>query len=353
MTEEKETQVEETKNELVEKSQETKTNSEEVPDVKAPKKKTIKKKVAKKKEKSTKEPSKKENKKDMTDFVKNLEGLALHELKSKLDELNKNKEEWFKRKEDLKQEIANMIEEAKKIRINKDDFTKKVDELKKKRNKFNKDVQEMVTKIKDLNKQKQDKFFKLGMDKTNFGALKSKLEKLELDLETQAVSFDKEKKFMKEINSIKKKLSSMSEVNLVIEGIDDISKKINDAKSKGDEFHNKIKDYIRDHKSDYKHFTKLSKEINKLKKVQEDAFEKFIDFKQEFVEANKVLKEKFGDIHEKKRKDRRKREEKQKAKKDKVDKQISDRVEEVEEKLKKKKVLLTNEDLIAFQAKKE
>lgn len=289
--------------------------------------------------------------KDLKKLAEEFGKMDVSGLKAKLDELNKSKEEWFSKKEELKQKIAEMISEAKSLRSNKEDFTNKVEELKKGRDQFNAEVQDLVKKIKDLNKQKQDKFAKLG-ERASPDMIKRQIEKLESDLETQAVSFDKEKKIMKQINSLKKKLSSSEEASTMLSESDDVSKKINEAKAKADEFHQKLKDYVKDHKADFKKFTRLSRDINKMKKVQEEAFAKFIDFKQEFVEANRILKDKLGDVKEKKKEQKKKKEEKIKARQDMEEEMINEKAKEVDEKLKRKKVL-TTEDLIAFQARSD
>ena len=42
------------------------------------------------------------------------------ELRKKLDDVNNEKEKWFKKKEELKKEIAGSIKEAKKLREEKE-----------------------------------------------------------------------------------------------------------------------------------------------------------------------------------------------------------------------------------------
>ena len=50
-------------------------------------------------------------------------------------------------------------------------------------------------------------------------------------------------------------------------------------------------------KDSYEDFIKLSKDIGKLKKTQEDAFNNFIKFKQEYAESSKLLKEKLEKLN--------------------------------------------------------
>lgn len=266
------------------------------------------------------------------------------ELKSKLNDIGQKKEEWFKKKEDLKQEIAKLISNIKEARSNKETVDSKIKELKDNRDKFNKEVQELVAKIKALGPQKSSE---IG-DRPDF--IKSQIDKLETALETQAFDFEKEKKVMKQINALRKKYDAAKESFSAKDSMKDLSRSIEDAKKKADEFHNQLKDYLKEHKEGQ--FGRLSKEINQIKKIQEEAFANFIKFKQEFAVINKALKEKLElskSEHEKKEVVRTER---HKEKKDIETQQIRDKAKEVKEKFKQKKIL-TTEDLIALQAEPE
>ncbi|MEA3378124.1 MAG: hypothetical protein U9Q69_00640 [Nanoarchaeota archaeon] len=290
--------------------------------------------------------------KKQKELQEKLKCLNFKDLKIKLNELNKLKEEWFKKKEDFKKDIAKLIENAKDLRDNRTKFNKKINNLTKQRNKFNTNVHTLIKEIKELYKKRDGLLTKLGIKNVNLKLFQKQIDDLELRLETQAVSFDKEKKIMKEINSLKKKMASMAEVDEIQKQTTKISEEINTAKIKGDEFHNKIKELMKNQKLGFKEFAKVSKEINQLKKIQEDAFDKFINFKQEFIEANKILKERLKAIQKQQINIKKKREVRHEAKQKRTEETLKRKVEEVESKLKKKKIL-TNEDLIAFQAKRE
>ena len=150
---------------------------------------------------------------------------------------------------------------------------------------------------------------------------------------------------MKEIKVLQKQFNEVKETQEVGGEAKDLSKKIDIAKEKAEEFHDKITKIASKNKDVYKEFTKLSKEINKVKKEQEDAFEKFITFKQEFSETNRILKDKFDYVQKKRKATRRKRDNQKKAA---DEKKLEEKKEKVEEKIKLKGEL-TTEDLIAFQ----
>ena len=151
---------------------------------------------------------------------------------------------------------------------------------------------------------------------------------------------------MGEIKKLKRSYEESSEVRKISEKAQELEKKIREAKKKADEFHRQIQGITKDTK--YEVFIELSRKINALKKEQEAAFQKFIDLKNEFANLNTELKKKIEEFEALKlifSKDREAqkihREEKQKS-------ALMDKIKAVEEKLKSKKKL-TTEDLIALQ----
>jgi uncharacterized coiled-coil DUF342 family protein len=88
----------------------------------------------------------------------------------------------------------------------------------------------------------------------------------------------------------------------------------------------------------------LTKKINNLKKEQEDAFKNFIESKEKFSKVNEQLKDKLKQakdlgaaLYQKNKKD--------------TERMLDEKSKEVEEKLKSKKKL-TTEDLMILQASK-
>lgn len=273
------------------------------------------------------------------------------ELKAKLDELNVKKEEWFKKKEELKAQIADMISKIKGAKSKNDESSKSIAEFKEKRDKFNSEVKQLIAKIKDLKKKKDDMLAKAKF-KGDPLELKSQIDRMEHSLETQAFSFDKEKKIMKQINALKKQYDSFSGMRGLFEEIDDVSRKITEAKRQSDEFHARVRGYAADNKENFGDFIKFSKDITSLKKVQAEAFDNFIKFKKEFIEANRQLQEKLEILNKDRDNENRERKKKAKEKRDEIEVQLKHKVDEVKDKLKKRKKL-TTEDIIAYQGQIE
>lgn len=268
----------------------------------------------------------------------------INSLKSELDKINEEKEMWFKKKEDLKKDINDKIRNIKELKIKKDKESVEINELKKQRNKHNDAVKELVKKLKKLKKEKDKVFdkFNIKMDPSNILEKINVLEK-EVEIET---SFAKEQKLMEQIRRLRRSYDEGSQVTHLVDNIRVLEREIQESKKKADDFHFKIQDLTKG--PGYNEFLNLSQEINNLKKEQEDAFNKFIEFKNKFNQSNNVLKELLKDVKEVKS-EIEKDKELYKLEKEEKSKVIMKRKEEdVEKKLKEKKKL-TTEDLIALQ----
>ena len=261
------------------------------------------------------------------------------ELKKTLNTLNVEKEEWFTKKESLKKDVANLISQIKKIKFSKDKDNKETQKLKAIREKHNNEVKKLIAKFKKLNEEK----LKIMKDKKitfDPAQLVKRIDELDYSVETEALSFDKEKKIMTQIRQLKKQLEEASEVQGLFKELKVVSNQIKETKDKAEEAHKKLQEIKKDQNT-YEEFMKLTKQINELKKKQEDAFSKFIDSKNKFSGINKQLKEKLKDAKDINLKETIKVENKQA-------KVLEQKTKEVEEKLKKKKKL-TTEDLLVFQ----
>jgi uncharacterized coiled-coil DUF342 family protein len=290
---------------------------------------------------------------DKKQILKKLKGLKkeIKDLKESLNQINEQKETWFKKKEDLKKQISKLIKKIKEIKKKKDGSAELIQNLKKQRDEFNKEVKKLISEIKSIN-EKKGKILKEKKIKFNPEELNEQIEKLETKVETEALSFENEKKLMRRIKQLKKSLSESSGVENIFKLSKEISGKIDMSKEKAQEFHSKLQEEFKKSKVSYEDFMEISKQISKLKIEQEKAFKKFIDFKNKFLEVNEELKNKLvkaGKIQEK----INAIDSNLKRKREKEKKQIFEKkTKEIEEKLKNKKKL-TTEDLLIYRGSEE
>lgn len=272
----------------------------------------------------------------------------LSQLKSQIAEVAKQKEFWFRKKEDLKKEINDLIKKIKEIKTENDKSNIEVHEFKKNRDKYNAEVHELIGKIKKVNEEKEKELKKTKIT-ADPSKIKAQINALEKRVETET-NFSKEKKLMEQIKRLKKSYAEFSSIMKINDEAKKISNEIKESRKKANEFHKQIQSVTKD--TNYQGFMEMSKKITEVKKTQEDAFNKFIEFKNKYLELNKAFKAK---LEEAKPFQEQIEKEQQNTKQQYVEKQakiLKQKTEQVEEKIKKKKKL-TTEDILAFQGGKE
>ncbi|MBU0929742.1 MAG: hypothetical protein KJ623_01580 [Nanoarchaeota archaeon] len=265
-------------------------------------------------------------------------------LKKQLNHYNEKKEFWFKKKEDLKQDIKNLIQQVKEIKLKTDSSNISVQDMKKERDKYNDHVSHLIEEITELNKKKKEIFEKYKIKEDPYKVQKN-IEAIEKKLETET-SFENEKKLMKRLNALKS-IYKESKIKELIERIDKLNKELKDSKKKSQEFHMKVLSTASD-KNGYASFIDLSRKINNLRTEQEQAFNNFIDNKKKFIEFNNLLKDKLKASSLERASIQKSRHVSEERTRERIKQILREKTQNVIEKFRKKKKL-TTEDLIVLQ----
>ncbi len=286
--------------------------------------------------------------KELNDSLQTL-NKDLATLRDRLNQVGKEREEWFERKENLKRRVANLISKTKEVRELRDKSAKEMIELTSKRDEANVKVTELIKKYNELYYERK-KTFKEHNIKYTPEKLKSNMEYYETMIETEALSFKKEKKLMEYIKQLKKMYDQTKVATNILIEMDKISKEINEHKNKSKECHAKIYDCYYKNKQSKKDFKTLSYKITTFNGLQEEAFNTFIRLKEHYAEINKNLKDKLNENARIAKLLFQSKKQVQQKKSDNNKKIIEDKMKKAEEKLRSRKKL-TNEDLLAFQGK--
>ncbi len=268
-------------------------------------------------------------------------------LRSNLNNANLTKREKLREIQKIKADIREILNKVNEFKNKKSSFTKELEELKKERDTHNKHVQENISSLKNLNNEKKEieKKFKLNYNPL---AIKEKIDFLETKIQTDIMSFDKEKKLMAEIKRLKADFKNSGAVFAIKEQEEKISKDIKEEREKANSFHSQIKKILNSNKDENKEFKELFRQLDKLRKQQEEKQKELDevnkssgtitdDLNIKLTEIGKINPSMIGDNkkEERKRRDERLLEEKSRL---------------VEEKI-KNKGKLTTEDLIIMQGK--
>lgn len=270
-------------------------------------------------------------------------------LKSELQKIVQEKENWYKEKEEYKKQIIDLVNELKAVKNSKDSFNIVYNELRTNRDKLNNKVKDLIREIKKLRRDRKDLVKKLGIT-LDPEKIKEKIKFLEDKIQTEVLPFKKEETLMGEIRSLKKSLGESSAVVALDQKIESTSKMIEENKRKSQEYHMKLKELFKSHRKSggYKDFISLSKQIEFLRTGQNMAYKMFGEFRMRFLALNKLLRHKLfeeGRIHNR-IEDNRKRAAERKERETEI--LLEKKLKEVEEKLRTKKKL-TTEDLIGLR----
>ena len=268
-------------------------------------------------------------------------------LKVNLNQIDEQKESAFQEKEKITQDISKLIKGVKTAKQKRNALTKEVKTLKQKRDELNKQVVSKISEIKSLDKERKEIAQKYNI-KEDPSHIKEKIEQLEEKIETNVMSFDKEKKLMKIIKDLKKKYNEANVISNVWEKLNALSKEVSALKKESQNVHEIIQTKAKESQANHEEMLKLSKDIDELKVKEEAAYKNFFEQKQKFNEVNTALKEKLLELNKLSEKLSELKVKSQQERKKRQDDLLKDMETLVEDKIKAGKKL-TTEDLLVLQ----
>ncbi len=273
--------------------------------------------------------------------------LEVSKLRALLNELDNEKESWFRKKAECSKKIRESIQKIKEAKTKRDLATKEVKELKLKRDSLNRGTSEQSKKFGDLKKGRVSITRSLKI-KESPSRIMQEIEKLEFKIETEPMPFDKEQAVMKKIKELKKRYDNASVLLEVNKKLDDSSHEIRKIKMEANDAHESIQEKARQSQSMHEQILALSSEIDKMKIEEQESFSKFSELKAKFNEVNAQLKEKLKVMNGFKEQLDRIDAERREKRKQEVESFLKSKEEEVNEKIRKRQKL-TTEDLLVFQ----
>lgn len=286
-----------------------------------------------------------ENKKTLFKELDKLSSEA-NSLNKELNKINWDKESLFRNKDRASKNIREKIRSIRENKSKRDSLTKKVKELKDKRNISNEKIKGKISEFKKLNDAKQILASKTKIK--DHSKVRGEIDKIEVKLETEAMPFEAEKKLSKKLKSLKKNLDEASELISTMDKIKKLNFEINSSRITTNKVHNEIQKTAKESQKSHEIILKNSKEVDQLKIKEEELSKNFVNFKKKFNEINNKLKIKLNEIasiREKINKFQLEESEKRKLKETIL---VKSKEHEFEEKIKTGKKL-TTDDFLAFQ----
>lgn len=272
-------------------------------------------------------------------------------LKDRLNEVNALKEGWFEKKEKSGKDISRLLKQVREAKSRRDALVKEIKEKKERREEYNNKIKKNIEEIKRLESEKREIIKKYNI-RGDPSKIKEESQKLEMMIETEALSFEKEKELMKKIKGLKKNYKDAEEVSNIWERISDISKETEQLKQMADETHKEIQSRALISQQKHEEMVGALKSLKALEEKEEEEHKGFMDYKRRFGETNNELKEKLAALNEMSKTLSEERERAEAEKKQAAEVILKGREEEIRDKLKRKKKL-TTEDILAFQQIRE
>ena len=204
--------------------------------------------------------------------------IEINSLRKNLNQINDQKESAFEKKEKVAHSISSLISQVKSSKSQRDNLTKKVKQVKVGRSEYNKEIKQKIEEIKVLNKKKQEIQKKHNI-KGDPSYIKKEIEKLESKIETEVMSFDKEKQLMKAIKDLRKKYNEAKVISDVFDKIHKVEKELDRLKEESNKKHKEVQKNAQNSQQKHEELIETSHEINELKGKEEEAYKKFFETK--------------------------------------------------------------------------
>src|SRR3989344_8215735 len=168
----------------------------------------------------------------------------VNSLRRDLNKADNDKELWYSKKEEISGSINKRISAIRQDREKRDALTKKVRELKEKRAKLNDDLRKRISELVELKKQSADLMKKSKI--TDPARIKTAIDSIESKLETEVMSFEKEKELSKKLKLLKKSLTEASGLMEMLDKTKKLNVEISNAKREGNAAHREIQDLAKE-----------------------------------------------------------------------------------------------------------
>ncbi|MEM4637458.1 MAG: hypothetical protein QXK76_00350 [Candidatus Woesearchaeota archaeon] len=224
--------------------------------------------------------------------IKNLIA-ELNSLKSEIKDLRQNlhnldykKEELFREKKKVSSDIFSRIKNARENKTKRDSLTGVVKNTKLTKEEMESEIERIEEEIKKLKEEKKRLTEKLGVDDPL--KIKSNIRKIEFKIETEALSFEKEKELMKVLQKLKKQYDSSKSILQLNKKLDLLFRESKELKSQLDMTKKIVQASVRESQKHHHELIESTKEIDELRKKDSELEDKISKIKNEM---HKIIEE--------------------------------------------------------------
>ncbi|MBS3127256.1 hypothetical protein J4228_03765 [Candidatus Woesearchaeota archaeon] len=277
-----------------------------------------------------------------TEFQQKKQELSL--LRTNLHEIHEQKEAVFKELKLTRDHIRTTLAAATKLKQERDKITKIVQELKKQRETLNLTVKEKAGEHKTVEEKKKELLSQTNV-RADPSSLKTQIRHLEEQIETEVMPFSREQQITKKIKELKSKYKQVEQLGNVWKELNTTSADFAEQRRKAQEIHHEVQHKAQESQQKHEQINSLFEEIKKKREEEQLLAEKHLELKVKYEQIKKefeTVSRNVGELAKLSQKEERKN----------YHNIILEKTKEVQEKMRKKEKLRT-EDILAFQALEE
>src|SRR3989344_1112464 len=250
----------------------------------------------------------------------------------------------------IRSEISLLTKRLNELNAEKKQKINEITEIKKEIRRFLDNLKALINSLKGLRDEKTI-IEKKTKNKTRINPLdlKKRIESIEEKIQTEVISFDKEKKLMGELKKLKADFKDSGDLFFNRDKISSLSKEIKEERDKANEFHNKIRSLLDSNKEKNKEFKGFFKELDNLREKESIKQKEISEIKTNIENLNVELNSKLSAVGQIKKNLVNEAVKRKEYKKKMDEKIIEEKSKIVEDKI-KNKVKLTKEDFLIYQS---
>ena len=220
----------------------------------------------------------------------------IRDLRNKFNNLDRKKEELYREKRKISSDIHSRIRVAKDSKDKRNNLTEAVKTTKHSKEELEAKLKILEEEIKNLKEEKTRTLQKIGVQDPIM--LKKEIKKLEFKIETEGVTFEKEKELMKVLSKMKKQYESSKVIFDIEHNLSSKFRELRDLNEMMDMTKKIVQVSAKESQKHHVELIESSKEIDELKK-KEDTFEsEAAKFKTEMTAVNEELNAKMNRMDE-------------------------------------------------------
>jgi len=220
----------------------------------------------------------------------------VRDLRNKLNNLDRKKEELYREKRKVSSDIHSRIRVAKDSKDKRNNLTEAVKTTKHSKEELEIKLKVLDDEIQNLKEEKAKTLQKIGVQDPMM--LKKEIKKLEFKIETEGVTFEKEKELMKVLSKMKKQYESSKGIIDVEHRLSIKFRELRDLREMMDMTKKIVQVSAKESQKHHVELIESSKEIDELKK-KEDTFEsEAAKYKTEMSAVNEELNNKLNRMDE-------------------------------------------------------